>query len=89
MMNDTPNDFTGPVNLGNPSEFSILELAQKVIELTGSSSRIIVTSLPQDDPKQRQADIALARKTLGWQPSIELEEGLLKTIGYFRNLLRQ
>lgn len=88
-MNNTPEEFTGPINLGNPNEFTMLELAHKVIELTGSSSKIIFTPLPQDDPKQRRADITLARETLGWQPTIELEEGLLKTIDYFKNLLHQ
>ena len=88
-MNNTPGEFTGPINLGNPNEFTMLELAHKVIELTGSSAKIIFTPLPQDAPKQRRADITLTRETLGWQPTIELEEGLLKTIDYFKNLLHQ
>ncbi len=83
MMN-TDDGFIGPVNLGNPNEFTILELAQKVIALTGSRSRIVHQPLPADDPKQRQPDISLARKKLAWQPTIELEEGLQKTIDYFR-----
>lgn len=76
----------GPVNLGNPNEFSMKQLAEKVIELTGTSSKIVYKPLPQDDPKQRQPDITLAKKLLHWQPTIELEEGLKKTIEYFRSL---
>lgn len=81
---DTPDDFTGPVNLGNQDEFTIMELAQKVIELIGSKSEIILKPLPSDDPRQRRPDISLAREKLGWQPGIKLEQGLLKTIDYFR-----
>ncbi len=81
----TPDDVTGPINIGNPTEFTILELAQKVIEMTGSNSEIIFQPLPSDDPKQRQPDIALAQKTLGWQPAIQLEKGLQKTIAYFKS----
>jgi len=83
----SPDDFTGPVNLGNPVEFTILELAQKVIELTGTKSKIILKPLPDDDPRQRQPDITLARKALGWEPVVKLEEGLKKTIKYFESLL--
>ncbi len=83
----TPDDFTGPVNTGNPNEFTILELAEKVIELTGSSSKIEHKPLPHDDPKQRQPDITLAREKLGWEPLTTLDEGLPKTIEYFRSLL--
>jgi UDP-glucuronate decarboxylase len=86
-MMDTPADFTGPVNLGNPVEFTMLELAEAVIRLTGSSSRIEFRQLPSDDPKQRRPDISLARDRLGWQPSIQLEAGLQRTIAYFRELL--
>jgi UDP-glucuronate decarboxylase len=86
LMN-SPDDFTGPVNLGNPVEFSILELAEKVIELTGSRSKIVFKPLPNDDPKQRQPDISLAKEILGWEPNIGLEEGLRKTIAYFEELL--
>jgi UDP-glucuronate decarboxylase len=86
LMN-SPDDFTGPVNLGNPDEFSILELAEKVISRAGSRSRIVFRPLPSDDPKQRQPDIALAKSTLGWEPKIKLEEGLNRTIEYFRKLL--
>jgi UDP-glucuronate decarboxylase len=86
---DTSDDFTGPVNLGNPNEFTIRQLAELVVEMTGSSSKLIFKSLPQDDPKQRQPDISLAKNILGWQPSIQLEEGLKKTIEYFDLLLTQ
>ena len=87
LMNSR-DGFTGPVNIGNPGEFTILELAQKVIEMTGSKSKIIYKPLPQDDPMQRQPDITLAKKELGWKPTIKLEEGLKKTIAYFDNLLK-
>lgn len=87
-MMDTPADFLGPVNLGNPHEFTMLELARKVIELTASSSRIVFRPLPHDDPRQRQPDIALARRMLGYNPCIELDEGLRKTIDYFDKLLQ-
>jgi UDP-glucuronate decarboxylase len=83
----TPDDFTGPVNTGNPNEFTIKELAEKVIELTGSSSKLDYLPLPGDDPTQRQPDISLAKKELGWEPQVQLEEGLKKTIPYFESLL--
>ena len=83
----TPDDFTGPINLGNPHEFTILELAQLVIALTGSSSSIVFRPLPSDDPVQRQPDIDLARRVLNWNPTVELEKGLMETIGYFRSLI--
>lgn len=83
-MMETEDDFTGPVNLGNPNEFSIQELAKKIIAMTGSSSKIVFKSLPNDDPKQRQPDITLARKKLGWEPTIELEDGLSRMIEYFK-----
>jgi len=83
----TPVDFTGPVNLGNPMEFTMLELAHKVLELTNSRSEIAFKPLPSDDPRQRQPDIALARQQLGWSPSVQLEEGLPRTIEYFRGVL--
>jgi UDP-glucuronate decarboxylase len=86
MMN-TPDDFIGPVNAGNPTEFTILQLAQKVIEMTGSSSKIIYNSLPADDPMQRKPDITKAREILGWQPTVQLEEGLGKTIEYFKEII--
>ncbi len=85
---DTPDDFTGPVNTGNPGEFTILELAQMVIEYTGSKSVIDYRPLPQDDPKQRRPDITLAKAKLGWEPKIPLSEGLKKTIEYFDAFLR-
>ena len=88
LMN-SPDDFTGPVNVGNPTEFTILQLAQKVIELTGSKSEVIFKPLPSDDPTQRQPDISLARARLGWQPGIQLADGLSKTVEYFRTLRRQ
>jgi len=81
-------NFTGPVNTGNPNEFTILELAQQVIKLTGSNSKIIFEPLPSDDPTQRQPDISLAKEKLnGWEPKIQLEEGLIKTIAYFKDLI--
>jgi UDP-glucuronate decarboxylase len=86
-MMDTKKGFTGPVNLGNPGEFTILELAQKTIELTGSSSKLVYRPLPQDDPMQRQPDITLAQTKLNWRPTVHLEEGLRKTIAYFDQLL--
>lgn len=79
--------FTGPVNLGNPDEFTILELAEKVISMTGSRSRVAFKPLPQDDPKQRQPEISLAREKLDWAPAVRLEDGLKETIGYFRRIL--
>lgn len=85
---DTGDDFTGPINLGNPEEFTILELAEKVIKLTGAKTKIKHGQLPSDDPRQRQPDIGLAKKTLGWEPRIELEKGLKKTIEYFENFSR-
>lgn len=87
MMN-SERSFLGPVNLGNPHEFTMLELAEKVVKLTGSSSKIIFMPLPQDDPKQRQPDISLAKQKLdNWEPNIQLEEGLVKAIEYFKNIL--
>lgn len=86
MMNHS-GPFTGPVNLGNPGEFTILELAEKVIALTGSQSKIVYQSLPQDDPMQRCPDISLAKEKLNWAPMVPLEEGLRKTIDYFKQLM--
>ena len=83
MMN-TENDFTGPINLGNPEEFTILELARKVIEMTGSKSEVIFKPLPHDDPRQRKPDISLARKMLNWEPKISLDDGLGHVINYFK-----
>ncbi len=84
---ETGDDFIGPVNIGNPTEFTILELAEKVIAMTGSKSNIIYKPLPEDDPLQRKPDISLAKKELNWEPHVELDEGLGKTINYFDKLL--
>jgi UDP-glucuronate decarboxylase len=83
---DSGDDFIGPVNLGNPCEVSILQMAEKIIELTGSSSRVVYEPLPEDDPHQRQPDISLAKKRLNWEPKVDLDEGLKKTIEYFRSV---
>ena len=85
----TPLDFTGPVNLGNPDEFTIRQLAEQVLDLVGGSSQLVERPLPADDPKQRQPDISLARKRLGWEPQYSLEVGLPKSIEYFRSLLKE
>jgi len=85
---ETPADFTGPVNVGNPKEFTVLELAEKVLSLTGSKSRLVRRPLPQDDPKQRQPNIDLAKATMGWEPKVSLDDGLKETIAYFRKLLQ-
>jgi len=87
-MMDSPADFVGPVNIGNPTEYSITEIAETIIGLCGSASRLTYMPLPQDDPRQRQPDIQLARERLAWQPKIALEDGLQETIRYFRQLLR-
>jgi len=86
-MMDSPEGFTGPVNMGNPEEFTIRQLAETVIRMTGSRSRIIYRPLPQDDPVQRRPDIALAREKLGWEPRTPLSDGLEKTIAYFRKVI--
>lgn len=88
MMN-SKSGFTGPINIGNPGEFTMLQLANLIIELTGSKSKIVYKPLPQDDPMQRKPDIELAKQNLGWEPSIPLEEGLRKTIEYFKNKLQE
>ena len=85
----TEDHFTGPVNLGNPDEFQIKQLAERVLTLVGSRSEIIYKELPQDDPQQRRPDITLAKAQLNWQPSIALDEGLRRTVEYFRALLAQ
>ena len=87
MMNRTPGEFTGPVNLGNPQERTMLELAETEIKLTNSKSKIQFLPLPEDDPKRRKPDISLAKKELGWQPEVSLEEGLSETIAYFDKVL--
>jgi len=84
---ESPDGFTGPVNLGNPEEFTILELAQFIVKLTGSRSEIIRQGLPKDDPERRKPNICLAQSTLDWSPKVQLEEGLTKTISYFEDLL--
>jgi len=86
LMN-TDLGFTGPVNLGNPGEFTILELAEKVLQIVGGPSKLVFQPLPSDDPKQRKPDIGLARSQLGWEPQVQLDEGLNKTAAYFRKLL--
>ena len=86
LMNSR-EDFTGPVNIGNPNEFTMLELAEKVITLTGSKSKIIYMPLPADDPTQRQPNISLAKRELGWEPRVMLDEGLVKTIDYFKSII--
>ncbi len=86
MMNG-PDDFVGPVNLGNPGEYSMLELAETILRLTGSTSRLEFQPAPMDDPKRRQPDISLAREKLGWEPGVRLQEGLERTIAYFREIL--
>jgi UDP-glucuronate decarboxylase len=85
---DSPDDCTGPINTGNPVEFSIKELAEKIIKLTDSKSKLVYEKLPEDDPVQRQPDINLAKEKLDWEPKIHLEEGLIMTIHYFENLLK-
>jgi UDP-glucuronate decarboxylase len=82
---NTPDEFTGPVNIGNPQEFTMLELAELVIKLTRSTSKLVFKPLPSDDPRQRQPDISLAKEALGWSPITELEQGLERTIRYFKD----
>ena len=89
LMMETPFEFPGPLNLGNPVEFTIHELAEKIIALTGSASNIVYQALPEDDPLRRSPDISLAREKLGWQPTVEIEEGLKKTIAYFEKSLTE
>jgi UDP-glucuronate decarboxylase len=84
---ESPDDFTGPVNLGNPAEFSILDLAKKIIAITGSASKITFKPLPEDDPRQRRPDISLAEEKLGWRPTVDVQAGLKRTIDYFRELV--
>ncbi len=86
-MMDTPDDFTGPVNLGNPGEFTMLELAEKVLQKIGGKSKIVYRPLPSDDPKMRRPDITVAKRELGWEPKVTLDEGLDHIIAYFRDYL--
>ena len=88
-MMTTEDTFIGPVNTGNPGEFTMLELANQVLDLTGSKSKLVFQPLPSDDPKQRQPDITLAKEKLGWEPKVQLREGLVKTIEYFDDLLKK
>ena len=81
------DDFLGPVNIGNPNEFSILSLAEKVVSKTNSKSKIVFKRLPKDDPRQRQPDISLAKSQLGWEPRTNLDDGLSLTIDYFKNII--
>jgi UDP-glucuronate decarboxylase len=84
---DAPDELTGPVNIGNPNEFTIIQLAETVLELTGSKSPLVKESLPMDDPKQRQPDITIAREKLGWEPTVQLKSGLVCTVAFFEKLL--
>jgi UDP-glucuronate decarboxylase len=86
---ETPSDVTGPINIGNPNEFTIRELAELIIEMTGTRSKIRLEPLPSDDPRQRRPDISMARSILKWEPKTQLREGLTKTIAYFENVLRK
>ena len=88
-MMETPSGVTGPINIGNPSEFTIRELAELIIEMTGTKSKIRFEPLPSDDPRQRQPDISMAKSILKWEPKTQLREGLIKTIAYFENILRK
>jgi UDP-glucuronate decarboxylase len=84
---DSPDSVTGPINIGNPGEFTIRQLAEQVIDLTGAKSKLVFMPLPQDDPKQRQPNIEKARDILGWEPKVQLRDGLTKTIAYFDGML--
>ena len=84
---DTDDSVTGPINVGNPGEFTMIELAENVLKLTKSKSKLVRMPLPADDPKQRKPDITRARNTLGWEPKVQLEDGLKETIAYFKKLL--
>jgi UDP-glucuronate decarboxylase len=88
-MMDTEDDFTGPVNIGNPGEFSMLELAEMVLRLTGSKSKIVFRPLPYDDPRQRRPNIELAKSKLNWEPKVKLEDGLVPVIEYFKKAINQ
>lgn len=84
---DSPDDLTGPVNLGNPGEYTMLQLAETILKQVGSKSRLVFKPLPEDDPRQRQPNIALAQDALGWTPRVQLEDGLKETIAFFRRIL--
>jgi UDP-glucuronate decarboxylase len=85
----TPNEVTGPINLGNPVEMTMLELAQRIIDLSGSNSELVFKPLPEDDPRQRRPDISRAASVLGWKPTVGVDQGLRHTIEYFDNLLKR
>ena len=87
LLMDSDSDITGPINLGNPNEFTMLELAEKVLSIVGGPSRLVFKDLPQDDPRQRQPDISKAKSLLNWEPSVQLDDGLSETVKYFRHLL--
>jgi UDP-glucuronate decarboxylase len=87
LMMNSPAGFSGPVNIGNPCEFTMLELAEKIVKLTESKSRLVFRALPEDDPRQRQPDVTLAKTRLGWEPKVNLDDGLRETIRYFRRIL--
>ena len=87
LLMDSDSDITGPINLGNPNEFTMLELAEKVLSIVGGSSRLVFKDLPQDDPRQRQPDISKSKSLLNWEPSVQLDDGLSETVKYFRHLL--
>jgi UDP-glucuronate decarboxylase len=88
-MMDTEKGFTGPINIGNPGEFTMLQLAEKVLSLVGSKSKLVHKPLPQDDPKQRKPIIDLAKSKLGWEPKVNLDDGLKETVAYFRRTLNE
>lgn len=88
-MMESKDGFTGPVNIGNPEEFTMLQLAERIIDLTQSKSQVVFAPLPQDDPMQRKPDITLVKQELKWMPHINLEDGLMKTIKYFENKLEK
>jgi UDP-glucuronate decarboxylase len=88
-MMDSEPDFTGPVNIGNPTELTMLELAETVLKLVGGKSKLEFKPLPSDDPKQRRPDISLAKEKLGWEPRVPVEDGLKRTVNYFRSVLTQ
>ena len=86
---DSPDEVTGPINVGNPGEFTMIQLAETVLKLVGSKSKLVRQPLPADDPKQRKPDITRAQSVLGWEPKVQLEDGLKETIAYFRKLLNE
>ncbi len=87
LMMNTPKGFLGPLNAGNPNEVTIRELAERIVDLTGSSSKLVFKKLPEDDPRRRKPDITLAQDKLSWEPVVNLESGLVNTINYFKNII--